>query len=123
MCLEDLNVKGMVRNGRLARPISDAGFGLLRRMIEYKAELRGVEVSFIWRFEPSSRTCSECGQRHDMPLSVRTMKCDCGNVMDRDLNAARNILARGLDTLRPDLKRTHELRQTLGSPKAATMTA
>ncbi|MBK1646751.1 transposase [Thiocapsa imhoffii] len=123
ICLEDLNVKGMIKNGKLARPISDAGFGLLRRMIEYKAELRGVEVSFIGRFEPSSRTCSECGQRHDMPLSVRTMKCDCGNVMDRDLNAARNILARGLDTLRPDLKRTHGLGQTLGSPKAATMTA
>lgn len=123
ICLEDLNVKGMVRNGKLARPISDAGFGTLRRMIEYKAELRGVEVSFIGRFEPSSKTCSECGQIHDMPLDKRTMECDCGNVMDRDENAARNILARGLDTLRPDLKRTQELRKTSGSPAAAALTA
>lgn len=123
ICLEDLNVKGMVRNGNLARPISDAGFGTLRRMIEYKAELRGVEVSFIGRFEPSSKTCSECGQIHDMPLDKRTMECDCGNVMDRDENAARNILARGLDTLRPDIKRTQELRKTSGSPAAAVLTA
>ena len=123
ICLEDLNVKGMVKNGKLARPISDAGFGMLRRMIEYKAELRGVEVAFIGRFEPSSRTCSECGQIHDMPLDKRTMACDCGNVMDRDLNAARNILARGLDTLRPDLKCTHELRKTIGLPMAAALTA
>ena len=123
ICLEDLNVKGMVKNGKLARPISDAGFGTLRRMIEYKAELRGVKVAFIGRFEPSSKTCFECGQIHEMPLSKRTMECDCGNVIDRDLNAARNILARGLDTLGPDLKRTQELRKTLGSPVAAALTA
>ncbi|NCA71876.1 MAG: transposase [Sphingobacteriia bacterium] len=123
VCLEDLNVNGMVSNDKLARPISDAGFGMLRRMIEYKAELRGVDVSFIGRFEPSSKTCSECGQRHDMPLSKRTIECDCGNVMDRDLNAARNILARGLDTLGSDLKRTQELRKTIGLPMAAMMTA
>ncbi|MBK5931079.1 RNA-guided endonuclease InsQ/TnpB family protein [Halochromatium salexigens] len=123
ICLEDLNVKGMVRNRKLARSISDAGFGTLRRMIEYKAELRGVEVSFIGRFEPSSRTCSECGQIHDMPLDKRTMKCDCGNVMDRDLNAAKNILNRGLDTLRPDLKRTQEWRKTPGLSGAAALTA
>jgi len=92
-------------------------------MIEYKAALRGVEVSFIARFEPSSKTCSECGQLHDMSLSKRTMECDCGNIMDRDLNAARNILARGLDTLGPDLERTHELRKTPGSPAAAALTA
>lgn len=120
ICLEDLNVNGMVKNGKLARPISDAGFGMLRRMIEYKAELRGVEVAFIDRFEPSSKTCSECGQIHDMPLDRRTMECDCGNVMDRDLNAARNSLARGLDTLRPDLKRTQESSQTASAASALT---
>ncbi len=120
ICLEDLNVNGMVKNGKLARPISDAGFGMLRRMIEYKAELRGVEVAFIGRFEPSSKTCSECGQIHDMPLDKRTMECDCGNVMDRDMNAARNILARGLDTLRPDLKRTQESSQTVSAASVLT---
>ena len=123
ICQEDLNVKGMVRNDKLARPISDAGFGMLRRMIEYKAKRRGVAVAVIGRFEPSSRTCSECGQIHDRPLSKRTMECDCGNIMDRDLNAARNILARGLDTLRPDLKRTQESSQTVGLPAASALTA
>ena len=113
VCLEDLNVRGMVRNRRLARPINDAGFGMLRRMIEYKAKLRGVEVAAIDRYEPTSKTCSECGQLHDMPLDKRTMVCDCGNIMDRDMNAARNILARGLDTLRPDLKCTQELSKTI----------
>jgi putative transposase len=84
-------------------------------MIEYKAELRGGRVVVIGRFEPTSKTCSECGQIHDMPLAKREMRCDCGNVADRDLNAARNILARGLDTLAPDLKRTQEAGKT-GSP-------
>jgi len=115
VCIEDLNVRGMLKNRRLARAISDAGFGELRRMIEYKAELRGGRVVVIGRFEPTSKTCSECGQIHDMPLAKREMRCDCGNVADRDLNAARNILARGLDTLAPDLKRTQEAGKT-GSP-------
>lgn len=123
VCIEDLNVKGMVKHDKLARPISDAGFGMLRRMIEYKAELRRVTVAVVGRFEPTSRPCSTCGQLHDMPLSVRTLECDCGNVMDRDLNAARNILARGLDTLGPDLKRTQEWHKTSGLPKAAALTA
>ncbi len=123
VCLEDLNVRGMLKNGKLSRPIADAGFGTLRRMIEYKAERRGTVVAIIGRFEPTSRTCCECGQIHDMPLDKRTMECDCGHVMDRDLNAARNILARGLDTLRPDLKRTQELRKTSDLSGAAMMTA
>ncbi len=123
VCIEDLNVKGMVKNDKLARSISDAGFGTLRRMIEYKAELRGVTVAVVGRFEPTSRTCCDCGQIHDMPLSKRVMECDCGNVMDRDLNAARNILARGLDTLGPDLKRTQESCKTAGSPGATALTA
>ena len=58
-----------------------------------------------------------------MPLGKRTMECDCGNIMDRDLNAARNILARGLDTLQPDLKRTQEPGKTAASAGALTMTA
>jgi putative transposase len=123
ICLENLNVKGMVRNRTLARPISDAGFSTLRRMIEYKAKPRGDEVSFLGRFEPSSRTCSECGQLQDMPLSVRTMECDCDNVMDRDFNAAKNSLARGPDALWPDLKCTQALRKTSGLPVATALTA
>jgi putative transposase len=112
VCIEDLNVKGMAKNHRLARAVSDAGFGTLRQMIEYKAALRGVKVAVIGRFEPSTRMCSKCGQLHDMPLDKRMMDCDCGNVMDRDHNAALNILRFGLDTLTPDLKRAQESGKT-----------
>lgn len=112
VCIEDLNVKGMAKNHRLARAVNDAGFGTLRQFIEYKAELRGGTVVVIGRFEPSTRMCSKCGQLHDMPLDKRMMDCDCGNVMDRDHNAALNILRFGLDTLTPDLKRAQESGKT-----------
>lgn len=112
VCIEDLNVRGMVKNHSLARAVSDAGFGTLRQMIEYKAALRGVKVAVIGRFEPSTRMCSKCGQLHDMPLDKRMMGCDCGNAMDRDHNAATNILNFGLDTLTPDLKRAQESGKT-----------
>lgn len=104
--LEDLNVKGMVKNRRLARAVSEAGFGELRRQIEYKAHWRGVTVVIADRWFPSSKTCHACGQLHDMPLSQRTLVCDCGHVMDRDLNAAKNLDQYGRDALRRDLKRT-----------------
>lgn len=112
VCIENLNVKGMAKNHRLARAVNDAGFGMLRTMIEYKATLRGGTVAVIDRFAPSSRMCCRCGQVHDMPLDKRMMECDCGNVMDRDHNAAINILNFGLDTLTPDLKRTQESGKT-----------
>jgi putative transposase len=111
VCIEDLNVRGMTKNHRLARAVNDAGFGTLRRMIEYKAALRGGTVAVIDRFAPSSKMCSACGQLHEMPLDRRMMVCDCGHVMDRDLNAAKNILKFGLDTLTPDLKRAQESRK------------
>ena len=88
VCIEDLNVKGMAKNHRLARAVNDAGFGMLRQFIEYKAALRGGTVAIIDRFTPSTRMCCKCHQIHDMPLDQRMMVCDCGNVMDRDLNAA-----------------------------------
>ena len=112
VCVEDLNVRGMVKNHSLARAVSDAGFGTLRQFIEYKAALRGVKVAVIGRFEPSTRMCSACGQLHDMPLGKAWMRCDCGNVMDRDHNAAANLLRSGLDTLTPDLKRAKESGKT-----------
>lgn len=88
VCIEDLNVKGMAKNHRLARAVNDAGFGMLRQFIEYKAASRGGTVAIIDRFAPSTRMCCKCRQIHDMPLDQRMMVCDCGNVMDRDLNAA-----------------------------------
>ena len=94
--VEDLNVAGMVRNRRLARAISDAGFGQLVRLLEEKAERYGRTVHKIDRWFPSSKTCSTCGRVADeMPLAVREWTCPCGAVHDRDHNAARNILAAG----------------------------
>ena len=120
--IEDLNVKGMVANRPIARAVSDAGFGELRRQIEYKAALRGVTVVVADRFFPSSKACHACGQHHpEMVLGVDTMRCDCGLVMDRDLNAAKNLNEYGLDALKPDLKRTQESGKT-GSP-ALVLTA
>ena len=121
--LEDLNVQGMTTNRRLARALSDAGFGELRRQIEYKAQWRGVTVVIADRWFPSSKTCHACGQLHEMPLSQRTLVCDCGHVMDRDLNAAKNLDRYGLDALKPDLKRTQEPCQTPGLPGAWVLTA
>ena len=91
--IEDLNVRGMVRNRHLARSIADMGFFEFRRQLEYKAEMRGGQVVVADRWFPSSRTCSACGSvQQDMPLSVRQWICpDCGACHDRDLNAARNL--------------------------------
>lgn len=92
--LEDLNVKGMVKNHCLARAISDVGMGELRRQIEYKADWNGRTVVVADRWFPSSKTCSDCGSyQAKMPLSVRVWTCpDCGARHDRDVNAAKNIL-------------------------------
>jgi putative transposase len=91
--IEDLNVKGMVANRCLARAVSDQGFGEFRRMLEYKAKMYGSSVVVADRFFPSSKTCSCCGAiKAEMPLSERTFSCEhCGLVLDRDLNAARNL--------------------------------
>jgi putative transposase len=91
IAIEDLNVKGMVENRRLARSVMDGGFFELRRQIEYKAKMTGSNVVVVDRWFPSSKTCSSCGKIHDMPLSARRMVCGCGNDIDRDLNAARNL--------------------------------
>jgi putative transposase len=94
--VEDLNVAGMVRNRRLARAISDAGFGQLVQLVEEKAERYGRTVHKVDRWFPSSKTCSTCGRVVDeIPLKVREWTCPCGAVHDRDVNAARNILAAG----------------------------
>lgn len=91
--IEDLNVRGMVRNRHLARSIADMGFFEFRRQLEYKAAMRGGLVVVADRFFPSSKTCSACGSVQDaMPLSVRQWICpDCGAHHDRDVNAARNL--------------------------------
>lgn len=94
IALEDLNVKGMVRNHRLAQSVSDVAFGELCRQIEYKSKLNGVKVTKAGRFYPSSKTCSVCGNvKTDLKLSDRTYRCGkCGAVIDRDYNASLNLL-------------------------------
>jgi putative transposase len=96
--LEDLAVANMVRNRSLAKAISDCGWGTFRRMIEYKAARAGRHVIVVSRWYPSSKTCSAC--RHllaSLSLSTRTWQCpSCGTRHDRDVNAAKNILAAGL---------------------------
>ena len=92
--IEDLNVPGMKRNSRLAKSISDAGWGEFVRMMEYKASWHGTLVQKVDRFFPSSKTCSDCGwMKSDLTLSDREWVCEgCGVVHDRDLNASINIL-------------------------------
>ncbi|MFD8655616.1 RNA-guided endonuclease TnpB family protein, partial [Streptomyces mirabilis] len=97
LVIEDLTVRNMVKNHRLARAISDAAWREIRSMLEYKAQWYGREVIAVDRWFPSSRLCSACGTRRDtMPLNVRTWTCDCGVTHDRDVNAAHNFLAAGL---------------------------
>lgn len=93
--VEDLNVCGMLKNSRLARSISDAGWSEFVRQIEYKAAWNGSSVVKAGRFYPSTKTCSDCGMvKDEMLLSERIYCCDgCGLVLDRDMNAARNLLS------------------------------
>jgi len=96
--IEDLAVKNMIRNRPLAKAISDCGWGCFRRMIEYKAARAGRHLIVIGRWYPSSKTCSACGHLlADLSLKTRTWQCpSCGTRHDRDINAAKNILAAGL---------------------------
>ncbi|MCG7206706.1 RNA-guided endonuclease InsQ/TnpB family protein [Streptomyces arenae] len=96
--IEDLTVRNLLKNGRLARAISDAAWTDLRSMLEYKCAWYGRELVVIDRWFPSSKLCGACGTvAAKMPLTVREWTCDdCGTVHDRDVNAARNILAAGL---------------------------
>lgn len=97
ICIEDLNLRGMVKNHALARSLSDAGIGMAIRMLEEKAERYGKQVIRVDRWFPSSKVCSACGCiASAMPLSVRDWTCPhCEAHHDRDENAAKNILAAG----------------------------
>ena len=97
IAVEDLHVKGMVRNHCLAQAISDVGFGEFRRQLAYKCGWYGREFKVVDRFTPTSKVCSACTAPHGaMDLSVREWTCAaCGAHHDRDVNAAKNILAVG----------------------------
>ncbi|MEU4833444.1 RNA-guided endonuclease TnpB family protein [Streptosporangium sp. NPDC023615] len=95
--IEDLTVRNMVKNHTLARAISDASWRQMRTMLEYKAQWYGRELLVVDRWVPSSKLCSACGAiQRSMPLNVREWVCACGASHDRDVNAAKNILAAGL---------------------------
>ena len=96
LVIEDLTVRNMVKNHSLARAISDAAWRELRSMLEYKTAWYGRNLVVVDRWFPSSKLCSTCGTLQDkMPLNVRTWTCDCGTTHDRDVNAAKNLLAAG----------------------------
>jgi putative transposase len=102
ICIEDLNVSGMLKNRKLSKAVADVGMYELNRQIEYKAQWYGKQVVKISRWEPSTKKCSSCGNIKTMKLSQRTYECECGLNMCRDLNAAHNIKAAG-NVVRGDL--------------------
>ncbi|WP_278683046.1 RNA-guided endonuclease InsQ/TnpB family protein [Paraclostridium bifermentans] len=90
--IEDLNIKGMMKNRHLSKAISKQGFYEFRRQLEYKCKFRGIELVIADRFYPSSKTCSQCGEiKKDLKLKDRVYKCSCGLNIDRDLNASINL--------------------------------
>jgi len=98
--IEDLHVAGMLATHKLAQAVSDSNFGEIRRQLEYKASWYGVHLVVVDRWFPSSKMCSACGWiDEDLGLKDRVFICqECGLVIDRDLNAARNILNEALRT-------------------------
>ena len=101
ICMEDLNVKGMQRNHRLAQAVSDASFGMFLTQLEYKCKWYGVNLIKIDRFAPSSKTCGKCSYVYKgLKLSERSWTCpECGTHHDRDFNASCNIKEFGLKAL------------------------
>ena len=95
--MEDLNVRGMLKNHNLAKAIQEVGFYKFKQLLVSKALVNDKKVVFIDRFYPSSKTCSQCGyKKQDLKLSDRFWVCpDCGECHDRDFNAAKNILLEG----------------------------
>ena len=90
--IEDLNVKGMMKNKHLSDSVRKQGFYEFRRQLEYKCKFRGIALVIADRFYPSSKKCSCCGSiKKDLKLKDRVYKCLCGLVIDRDLNASINL--------------------------------
>lgn len=98
LCVESLNIAGMVKNHSLAKAISDAGWGEFVRQLEYKVDWAGRQLVKVSQWHPSSKLCHGCGHKVEkLPLSQRHWHCEgCGQAIDRDINAARNIRTAGL---------------------------
>lgn len=101
ICIEDLNVSGMMKNRHLSKVVQQQGFYEFRRQIEYKSAWNNIPVIIADRFFPSSKLCSCCGSiKKDLKLSDRIYKCDCVNVIDRDFQAALNLKRYGENVLK-----------------------
>ena len=101
ICIEDLNVKGMMKNKHLSKSIQQQGFYEFKRQIEYKSKLHNVALIIADRFFPSSKICSCCGNiKKDLKLKDRIYKCECGNIIDRDFQASLNLKSYGENVLK-----------------------
>ena len=101
ICIEDLNVSGMMKNRHLSKTIQQQGFYEFRRQIKYKSEWNNIKLIIADRFFPSSKLCSCCGTiKKDLKLSDRIYKCECGNIIDRDFQASLNLKIHGENVLK-----------------------
>jgi putative transposase len=99
--LEDLNIKGMIKNHKLAKSIQDQGWGMFGQLVQYKSLRNGGNTIFIDRWSPSTKTCNCCGNKKNITLNTRTYICAvCGMEMDRDLNAGINIKNMTVDLIK-----------------------
>ena len=104
ICIEDLNVSGMMKNKHLSKAIQQQGFYEFRRQIQYKSAWNNIPLIIVDRFFPSSKLCSCCGAiKKDLKLSDRIYRCDCGNIIDRDYQASLNLKQYGENVLKQNL--------------------
>ena len=96
ICIEDLNVSGMMKNRHLSKAVQEQGFFWFRKQLEYKCSDKGIQLIVADRFYPSSKLCSCCGNiKKDLKLSDRVYRCECGNMIDRDFQASINLKTYG----------------------------
>ena len=96
ICIEDLNVSGMMKNRHLSKAVQEQGFFRFRQQLEYKCNDKGIQLIVADRFYPSSKLCSCCGNiKKDLKLSDREYRCECGNIIDRDFQASINLKGYG----------------------------
>ena len=96
ICIEDLNVSGMMKNRHLSKAVQEQGFFWFRKQLEYKCSDKGIQLIVADRFYPSSKLCSCCGNiKKDLKLSDREYRCECGNIIDRDFQASINLKGYG----------------------------
>ena len=96
ICIEGLDLQGMKKTKHFRKSITDTAYGIFTKYLEYKTKDEGKTIVKIPKYYPSTKTCSICGKLNEIKLSQRTYRCSCGNIMDRDHNAAINIAEIGL---------------------------